>query len=91
MSEARTSCSTCGAPCVAVVTHTTRTVTNVLTGAFRWVQWSSCATCNARDEARWAEQRADEERERQQAAERAAKAKERDAARAAQRQRQVTT
>lgn len=75
------SCSTCGTPCVAVVTHSIRVETNRLTGAGRWVQWSSCAGCEAADQRRWDEQRRDEARERQAREERSRKAAQRDAER----------
>jgi hypothetical protein len=76
--DTRGTCSVCGARCVPVVTHSRRIETNVLTGAFRWVQWSSCGACNAKDQARWDEQRRDEERERREREERIAKQHERD-------------
>lgn len=76
-------CHTCGARCVPLVTHTGRVMTNVLTGAFRWVQWSSCRACDAGDQDRWNEQRRDEEREQAEAQERSKRAQERDAERAA--------
>lgn len=78
MTDTRVTCSTCGQRCTVVVVHTVKVGPSSPKGPSRWVQWFNCSNCQAVDEARWQEQRADEDRERLQAAERAARAEQRD-------------
>lgn len=68
-------CDSCGALGRVFMQHGLRIGKRVVT-------WRSCPTCEASDQKRWAEQRADEAREKAEREERSRKATERDAARA---------
>jgi hypothetical protein len=82
MPDERIACDGCSQLVHAVAVHSVKIGPFVPGGPTKWVQWKSCAECQAKDEARWAEQRRDEERELAEREERSKRAAERDQQRA---------